>query len=146
MEFNLHTLDLSFPLPPRLFFSHFLLPYSQGTVRCVQLSHKTCVPLQGEDPRIPPGYPRILPIVLLFQLTMDPKDNKPSTPSRRAKKGESEYLEAVRYLPYHTTAIYRIAFQDECRTAVETESLTDASISRYYRTHPSYRTLPYPSV
>ncbi|KAF8362367.1 hypothetical protein PRIPAC_89290 [Pristionchus pacificus] len=44
---------------------------------------------------------------------MDPKDNKPSTPSRRAKKGESEYLEA-----------------DECRTAVETESLTDASISR----------------
>lgn len=79
---------------------------------------------------------------------MDPKDNKPSTPSRRAKKEESEYLEAVRYLPYPTviTFLYRIPFQDECRTAVETESLTDASISRYYRTTPSYRNLPYPSV
>ncbi|GMS83130.1 hypothetical protein PENTCL1PPCAC_5305, partial [Pristionchus entomophagus] len=52
--------------------------------------------------------------VRVYKLTMDPKANKPSTPSsRNAKKDESDFLEA-----------------DECRTAVETESLTDARISR----------------
>ncbi|GMT13728.1 hypothetical protein PFISCL1PPCAC_5025, partial [Pristionchus fissidentatus] len=43
---------------------------------------------------------------------MDPKDNKPATPSTPAKK-ESEFLEG-----------------DDCRTADETESLTDARVSR----------------
>ncbi|GMR35319.1 hypothetical protein PMAYCL1PPCAC_05514, partial [Pristionchus mayeri] len=44
---------------------------------------------------------------------MDPKENKPSTPSRPRPKKEEEFLEP-----------------DDCRTAVETESLTDARISR----------------